>query len=135
VIDQTFSTENFRRIFDSENRKGSYLEGRFFPDVHECSQKIKRLNFFLKKNEKLKKMAVISNDAYLKRKDLFNSAKKETTEKRNEFINKELEFVSERVNSKSFRLELSRVLLDGKPMFTLGKEAFSYFALCTRQNC
>lgn len=80
-------------------------------------------------------MAVISNDAYLKRKDLFNSAKKETTEKRNEFINKELEFVSERVNSKSFRLELSRVLLDGKPMFTLGKEAFSYFALCTRQNC
>jgi hypothetical protein len=127
VIDQAFSAENFRRIFDSENRKGSYLEGRFFPDVHECSQKIKRLNLFLKKNEKLKNKFIISSAAHLKRKDLFNSAKQEIVDKRNELINKELELVSKEVNSKSFRLELSSVPLGNKPMFTLGKDVFSYF--------
>ena len=40
MLDQSFSTKNFRKIFDLENRKGNYLEGVFFPGVKAYSQKI-----------------------------------------------------------------------------------------------
>ena len=43
MFDQTFSAENFRIIFDSENRKGNYLEGRFFPKIKMLTTKIKSL--------------------------------------------------------------------------------------------
>jgi len=41
MLDQSFSTENLRRIFDLENRTGNYLEGRFFPHIEKITQRIK----------------------------------------------------------------------------------------------
>lgn len=35
MLDQSFSAENFRKIFDIENRKGVYLEGEFYADIDE----------------------------------------------------------------------------------------------------
>lgn len=33
MLDQMFTAENFRRIYDSENRKGLDLASRYFPDL------------------------------------------------------------------------------------------------------
>ena len=44
MLDQSFSAENFRKIFDIENRKGVYLEGEFYADIDEINKKIKELN-------------------------------------------------------------------------------------------
>ncbi len=44
MLDQSFSAENFRKIFDIENRKGIYLEGEFYADIDEINKKIKELN-------------------------------------------------------------------------------------------
>ena len=44
MLDQSFSTDNFRRILDLENRKGNYLEGKFFPNHKTLTEKIKDCN-------------------------------------------------------------------------------------------
>ena len=41
IINQSFSPENFRTIFDYENRRGVYLEGRFFPEIAKLTDEIK----------------------------------------------------------------------------------------------
>ena len=40
MLDQSFSPKNFRKIFDVENRKGNYLEAKYFPEVESLSQDI-----------------------------------------------------------------------------------------------
>jgi hypothetical protein len=41
LLDQMFTAANFRRIFDSENRKGLDLASRFFPNLASHTFSIK----------------------------------------------------------------------------------------------
>ena len=50
MLDQMFTAENFRRIYDAENRKGVDLAARYFPtlepfthDVRDKAQEIRDL--------------------------------------------------------------------------------------------
>ncbi len=49
---QSFSAENFRRILDLENRKGLYLEGRFFAHINEITEKMKKCTKEIKEKQK-----------------------------------------------------------------------------------
>lgn len=49
MLDQSFSADNFRKIFDLENRKGNYLEGKYFPDLKEISKNTQDYSRKLKK--------------------------------------------------------------------------------------
>ena len=40
MLDQSFSADNFRKIFDLENRRGNYLEGKYFPKLKRLRQKV-----------------------------------------------------------------------------------------------
>ena len=40
MLDQTFSAQNFRRIYDVENRRGRNVDRAFFPDLVEASARI-----------------------------------------------------------------------------------------------
>ena len=42
MLDQSFSIKNFQDIFDIENRKGNYLEGKFFPEVEKVTNEIQK---------------------------------------------------------------------------------------------
>jgi hypothetical protein len=48
MFDQSFSVENFRRIFDYENRKGINLDGKYFPSIKEISEDLKEIQSKLK---------------------------------------------------------------------------------------
>ena len=52
MLNQLFTAENFRRILDYENRKGVYLEGKFFPEAHDITEELKE---YADKIRKLKK--------------------------------------------------------------------------------
>lgn len=41
MLDQTFTTENFRKIYDRENRRGLNLEDRFFPTLAGLTDEIR----------------------------------------------------------------------------------------------
>jgi len=52
MADQSFSSDNFRKILDMENRKGVYLEGRFFPNIKSVTEKIKRCKAEIREKKK-----------------------------------------------------------------------------------
>ena len=54
MLNQSFSAENFRRIFDLENRKGVFLEGKYFPQLKDITEKIKDCNKNIKREKKEK---------------------------------------------------------------------------------
>ena len=76
MLDQSFSTDNFRKIFDLENRKGNYLEGDFFPELEKLSQKVQanshalreirrnRSSYALEKYQELKSKAKEQLESY-----------------------------------------------------------------------
>ncbi len=99
MLDQSFSVDNFRRILDLENRKGLYLEGKYFPNVVELSEKIKLCNKEIRENKKEKH----ENEEELKKlydkRDLLKQQKEE-------LLTNELQKVSDNVNEASFKIEL-----------------------------
>ena len=62
MLKQSFTAENFRKIFDYENRKGENLEGEFFPDIAEISKDLKVCKQNLRALKK--KKATLSEDEY-----------------------------------------------------------------------
>jgi len=54
MLNQSFSADNFRKIFDYENRKGVNLESEFFPEVERITAKLKANKVSLKDLKKQK---------------------------------------------------------------------------------
>lgn len=48
MLDQTFTTDNFRKIYDQENRRGVNLEGRFFPELQLLTEDIRQKTIDIK---------------------------------------------------------------------------------------
>ncbi len=124
MLDQSFSVENFRKIFDYENRKGSYLEGRYFPEIEEvtkqlktCVGKIKKLNVALPNYEELKL-------------DL-NSEKSILEDKKEKLLNTELEKICHIISRNDFSVNLIRVdTPTGKPIYKIDEfDVCSYFII------
>lgn len=66
MLKQSFTADNFRKIFDYENRKGVNLEGEFFPEIAKIIQDIKACNqeyLALKK-----KKSMLAEEAYKEQK-------------------------------------------------------------------
>ena len=76
MFDQSFSADNFRKIFDQENRKGVYLESNFFPEAYEKSKQIKECrrklrdlrNSSQKKHEKERRLELEERRSELEKK-------------------------------------------------------------------
>ncbi len=85
MVDQSFSAENFRKIFDYENRKGVYLEGLFFPRVEKLTKEIKDSVRDIKKYRR--KKYTIAADEYEQKKEELNEKKKELKEKKEALLN------------------------------------------------
>ncbi|WP_445369275.1 antiviral reverse transcriptase Drt3a [Methylomonas sp. BW4-1] len=124
MLDQSFSVENFRKIFDYENRKGSYLEGRYFPEIEEvtkqlktCVGKIKKLKVELPNYEELK-LAL-------------NSEKEILKDKKEKLLNIELEKICHIVSRNDFSFNLIKVdTPTGKPIYKIDEfDVYSYFII------
>jgi len=105
MLDQSFSVENFKRIIDSENRKGVYLEGRFFSDIAEINNKIRTC------------------ESDEKRKELIN----EKDEKLNIALNK----ICQKVTAPDFKIELEKRFIrdKDKPVYVTEDSPECYFAI------
>lgn len=102
MLDQSFSAENFRKIFDIENRKGVYLEGVFYSDIFEVNKKIKDLNFELKALRKKK----LSREKYIEEKEKIEEEKAKLKEIKEENLIEKLRMVSSRVTSSNFKIKM-----------------------------
>lgn len=123
MLNQSFSADNFRTILDLENRKGIYLEGRFFPNLKEITEEIKQCNVEIREKKKHR----VKNEAELK--ELYE--KKEQLKKtKEEQLTNELQKVSEKVLARSFEIELKQIKIpNAKPIYTISDTPENFFAM------
>ncbi|MES2398079.1 MAG: antiviral reverse transcriptase Drt3a [Bacteroidota bacterium] len=122
MLDQSFSTDNFKKILDFENRKGKNLEKMFFTDVFKITKDISEIN--IKINYQLTKR--IKDDPKLV--ELIE--KKNNTKKSKEdlLINK-LEECSSKLSEKKFKFTIKKIDTGDKPIYTIENLPENYFAM------
>ena len=103
MLDQSFSVDNFRKILDIENRKGVYLEGKFYSDIANINSKIKLANEEIRA---LKKRG-LTREEFLSEREKINEVKNDLKEKKEIKVMANLRRVSNNVTSSKFRIELT----------------------------
>ncbi|MCW8959974.1 MAG: RNA-directed DNA polymerase [Ignavibacteriaceae bacterium] len=128
MLDQSFSTANFRKIVDIENRKGIYLEGEFFPDVEKKSKEIQLVKSELRTLKQQKK--AFTEDEYESKKAELSTKFENLKEQKEELLTGELEVISSKVNSKGFTFGIKEVDIGTpKKAFVAERNPATFFAL------
>lgn len=121
-MDQSFSVDNFKKILSYENRKGKNLEKEFFPSIFETTKKITEINKKIHARIRLN----ISDDKVLTK---LNEDKVNIKNLKQELIEKHLNEVSEKLSDPKFKIAITKVETDDKPVYTISETAENYFAM------
>lgn len=126
MLDQSFSLENFKKIFEIENRKGNFERSFYSDEFHRLSSELKRKR--LEINTYKRQINVTPDDPHLT--ELYEQKKDIESLKEKELENT-LQVVSENINKKQFKFEFSSFYHDesGKTVFPVRNTAESYFAM------
>lgn len=128
MLDQSFTLDNLRKIFDYENRKGNYLEGLFFPEIEAVSKDIKKCMGEIKLLRTNKANMSFAN--YNSQKTLLEERKNKLKNKKETMLIKELEKISETICSSKFCFNVKKICdINNKPVFSVGQDAESFFAV------
>lgn len=128
MLDQSFTVENFRKIFDYENRKGVYLEGEFFPKVEKITRKIKDCIKRIKEHEKRKPF--LSGEVFERQKEALNQEKQLLKDKKEILLSKELSIISRDVVKGNFQINLGKTTNPkGDVVYQTGNDPQSYFVI------
>lgn len=128
MLDQTFSTDNFKRIADVENRKGFNVGSAFFPAVKAATDEIKSKVADIRA---FRKIAVAPYDESTQSQyDALLSEKREKKKIRDQLLRQELSQVAEVVCAPSFSIDYDRTIgPQGKPIYMLDDSAAAHFAI------
>lgn len=128
MLDQSFSAENFRKIFDIENRKGNYLEGDFFPEIAKQSQKVKVCIGELRTLRKSKSQH--SDEDYETLRSELSEKLENLKDDREKMLESKLEAVSANVCEKDFSFGIKELDIGTpKKVYIAERNAETIFAL------
>ena len=128
MLNQSFSAANFRKILDIENRRGTFLEGDYFPEVAKLSKKIQSHNSELRSLKK-KKAAYSSEDFESETTELSQTIHS-LKEEKERLLLKELNEASSKILSKEFSFGIKKIDVGKeKKVFTADRNAATFFAL------
>lgn len=128
MLDQMFSAENFRRIYDAENRKGADLASRYFPSLepftYAVRDKVKDIRDLKKIKSKLKVEDFESQLLALKTELLILKEEKSST------IDDLMGVINQKVHTSSFKIDLSRKTgPKGKSVFCIDAAPETFFVI------
>lgn len=128
-----FTAENFRRIFDNENRKGIDIASRFFPDLEEYTlsvrDKMKEIRDLRAKETTLSIEEFIAKIASLKAELAVRKSEKSNA------IDDLMDTMSLKVLKDSFKLGLTkRTGPQGKPIFCIDGTPETFFVIKQLQH-
>lgn len=126
MLDQSFSLENFNKIFEIENRKGNF-ETKYYSDkFHTLSNELKKQRKILKTYKS--KGDIPKDDEHLKK---LNEEKKTIEEKKKNELEITLQKYAETVNNKNFKFKFTKFLHEDsdKDVYPVKKDAPSFFAM------
>ncbi len=133
MLNQSFTADNFRKIFDYENRKGNYLEGLFFPEIEkitqeikECASKIHSLN---------KKKSDMSRENYEDERQTLKDKNDLLKKEKEALLLRELEKIGEKITSRKYRFTVAKVTTNcGAEVFNVEKDVCGFFAIKQLQS-
>jgi reverse transcriptase-like protein len=128
MLNQAFTAATFRALFDYENRKGVYLEAKFFTEIEKLTQAIKVCMADIRGLKKKKRTLV---PAYYKlKKDMLNEEKLTLKAKKEALLTDELEKIASDIANGNLKVGLRRVTLPkGKIAFATDPSARSFFII------
>jgi hypothetical protein len=133
MLDQMFTAENFRRIFDSENRKGVNLAKQFFPNLEPLTKSIREKVKELRDLRSKKNMH--TPDEYVAKHEGLKEDLKRLKSNKSKAITSELESVSSRVRKPSFKLALiEKAGPKGKSVFCIDGTPETFFVVKQLQH-
>lgn len=121
-MDQSFSVDNFKTILSYENRKGRNLEKEFFPSIFDTTKAITEINKKIHVRLRFK----TPDDSVLAK---LNEEKTTTKKLKQEQIENELAEVSKKLLDPKFKITITKVETDDKPVYTTTETAENYFAI------
>lgn len=128
-----FTAENFRRIFENENRKGSNLAGRFFPSLEPHTKAIRLKSAEIKAIRSQKNM--LAQQAFSAKIDSLRAELKLLKSNKSKQVLAELERVSLKARKPSFKLSLAQKPgPKGKDVFCIDGSAETFFVVKQLQH-
>lgn len=123
-----FTAENFRRIFDEENRKGLDVAGLYFPDLNPLTAAVREKVAEIRTWRKDK--AALSNTVFEAGEIQLKSQLVELKKKKSAAIDLEMERLSDLVAASGFKVELSQKIgPKGKPVYCIDGSAETFFVV------
>jgi hypothetical protein len=128
VLDQSFSAQNLFYIYNNENSKGNNIASKFFPEIIDCHDKIKRLRNIIFSH--YKKRRKHSDEWFKNRISNLYFLLKMLNKNMNDLITEKLSEVSSRISSSSFNFDVikSDSKRNGKDVYLLDGKPESFFA-------
>lgn len=128
MLDQMFTAENFRRVYDAENRKGADLATRYFPTLEPLTlnvrNKVQEIRDLRKIEATLKAGDFEARLLALKAELSVLKADKSSA------VDALMDGISQKVLKPSFKIELSKKIgPKGKAVFCIDEEPETYFVI------
>lgn len=129
MIDQSFSAENFEKIFSIENRKGNINKDTLPTEYVQLIVQTKGVRATIKELKDKYQRDEISKEDYLKGKDLHNETIKDLQLKKEAVLYESLKKISDEVNSSKFRFGFNVGNRNGKPTYEIGNSTAQSYAI------
>ena len=128
MLDQMFTAENFRRIYDAENRKGVDLATRFFPTLEPMTLAVRDK---IKDIRDLRKVeATLTADDFKKQLLALKAELVALKGDKSSAIDALMDDISQKVLKQSFKIGLSQKTgPNGKPVFCIDAEPKTFFVI------
>lgn len=128
MLDQMFTAENFRRIYDAENRKGLDLASRYFPTLEPLTLAVRDKVQDIRDHRVLK--PTMAADAF--EKTLVTLKNELTALKANKSaaVDDLMDDISQKVLKASFKIDLSQKTgPQGKPVYCIDADPETFFVI------
>ena len=128
MLDQMFTAENFRRIFDAENRKGADLASRYFPVLEPHTLAIREKVKGIRDLRKIK--ATLTTEDFDAQLSLLRGELSALKADKSSAIDLLMDEVSNRVLKPTFKISLTEKNgPKGKKVYCIDAEPETYFAI------
>jgi hypothetical protein len=129
MIDQSFSAENFEKIFNIENRKGNINKDTLPADYISLVLRIKEIRTTIKELKAKYESGEISKDEYLESRDTHSQTIKDIQLQKETVLYEHMKKISEEVNSSKFKFDFKIGDRNGKPTYEIGNSIAQFYAI------
>lgn len=129
MLDQSFSVNNFRKLYDIDRKNKGNIEIDFFPEAYSLRLEINRIKELLKIIIARYNYGKLNFDEFNKRKDKLNKIIEIRKEKYNHVVNEKIKEILIVVNAKGYSLPLAKLpnKVRGRDVFSIGNEIADIF--------